>query len=174
MRALINDLRPRLGFVATIVVVAVLAAACAGSSDTSSGLAAGGDGRRSPSPDNASLDDDAQALVFAECMRDNGVDMPDPGPGEQGLMDAFHSVADTYDQETLRQAISACQKEMPQFAQEEQHTQDAMLELAECLREQGLEVSDQPFNDVHSGEIDQNEFVAAMEVCRDVLIGGNQ
>jgi hypothetical protein len=35
---------------------------------------------------SAPLDEDAQALVFAECMRDNGVDMPDPSPGQQGLI----------------------------------------------------------------------------------------
>jgi hypothetical protein len=122
---------------------------------------------------SAPLDEDAEALVFAECMRDNGIDMPDPGPGQQGLADAFEAVAGDYGRATLRQAFSACQGLMPQYAQQ-QHEGEVMLELAECLREQGLEVSDNPFQDAHSGVIDQNEFVAAMEVCRNVLTGGGE
>ena len=122
----------------------------------------------------APLDEDAQALVFAECVRDNGVDMPDPGPGQQGLVDAFESVSGDYDRATLEQAILACQDLIPQYAQEQQHTEDWELVLAECLREQGLDVSDSPFEDAHQGRINVGEFSAAMEVCRDVLTGGGQ
>jgi hypothetical protein len=122
--------------------------------------------------DAAARDADAQALVFAECVRDKGVDMPDPGPGRQGLVDAFRAVAGDYDRATLRRALSACQDLMPQYAQEQHADDDWQLRLAECLREQGLEVSDNPFEDAHSGAIDVNEFSAAMEVCRDVLTGG--
>jgi hypothetical protein len=122
----------------------------------------------------APLDEDAQALVFAECMRDNGVDMPDPGPGQQGLVDAIQAVAGSYDRASMRKALSACQDLMPQYAQEEHADDDWQLELAECLREQGLDVSDTPFEDAHSGAIDVNEFSAAMEVCRDVLTGGGR
>jgi len=115
-----------------------------------------------------------QALVFAGCVRDNGVDMPDPGPGQQGLVDAFRAVSGNYDQATLEQALAACQNLMPQYAQEHPTGDDWMLELAECLREQGLDVSDNPFNEAHSGAIDVNEFSAAMEVCRNELTGGGQ
>src|ERR687891_2144325 len=120
----------------------------------------------------APLDEDAQALVFAGCVRDNGVNMPDPGPGQQGLVDAFRAVSGDYDQATLEQALAACQDLMPQYAQEHPTGDDWMLALAECLREQGLDVSDNPFEDAHSGAVDVNEFSAAMEVCRDVVTGG--
>jgi hypothetical protein len=63
---------------------------------------------------------------------------------------------------------------MPQYAQEHPTGDDWMLELAECLREQGLDVSDNPFQEAHSGAIDVKEFAAAMEVCRDKLTGGGQ
>jgi hypothetical protein len=177
MATLINPLRPGLGSLAAVIAVALLAAACGGSSDAASGVASLDGGQEAASrggSDAAPLDEDAQALVFAECMRDNGVDMPDPGPGQQGLIDAFQSVAQDYDRATLQQAISVCQDLMPQYAQQEHADDDWQLELAECLREQGLEVSDTPFEDAHSGAIDVNEFSAAMEVCRDVLAGGGQ
>jgi hypothetical protein len=63
---------------------------------------------------------------------------------------------------------------MPQYPQEHPTGDDWMLKLAECLREQGLDVSDNPFQDAHSGAVDVNEFTKAMEVCRDVLTGGGQ
>ncbi len=150
--------------------------ACSGAEGERVASAGGEDNPASPgaTEDSAPLDEGAQALVFAECMRDNGIDMPDPGPGQQGLADAFRAVAGNYDRATLRRAIAACQNLIPQYGQEEHADDDWQLELAECLREQGLEVSDNPFEDAHSGAIDVNEFSAAMEVCRDVMTGDGQ
>jgi hypothetical protein len=154
-----------------LVAIALLAAsACGGSSDDDDGAAAAD----ADALDSGSADADAQALVFAECMRDNGVDMPDPGPGQEGLGNAFQAAAEDVDEDTMRQAMSACEDLMPQYASEEMHDDEVMLDLAECLREQGLDVSDNPFTDMHAGEIDQSELSAAMEVCRDVLMGGGQ
>jgi hypothetical protein len=152
--------RRTLGVVVAVVALVVLSA-CGGTDDE--GVASAGESEQNP---------DAQALVFAECMRDNGVDMPDPGPGAEGLGEAFRAVAGEYDQATLDQALSACEDRMPEYASEEQHEEGWELELAECLREQGLDVSDNPFDDVHRGDVDVNEFTEAMEVCRDVLING--
>jgi hypothetical protein len=160
------------GAVAAVIGLLVLTACGAAKED---GVAsAGGDESAANPPATeqaAPLDEDAQALVFAECMRDNGVDMPDPGPGRQGLIDAIQGVAGKYDRATMQQALTACEDRMPQYAQEQHADDDWQLQLAECLREQGLDVSDTPFEDVHSGAIDVNEFSAAMEVCRDVLTG---
>lgn len=178
MPTLVNRLRPGLGFSAAVIAVALLAAACGGSSDASSGVESRDGGQETGSSDGnetAPLDDpDAQALVFAQCVRDNGVDMPDPGPGQQGLIDAFRAVERDYDRATLEQALTACQDQMPQYAQEHPVGDDWQLELAECLREQGLDVSDTPFEDAHSGAIDVDEFAAAMEVCRNEMAGGGQ
>lgn len=171
----IDRSRPRSGFLGALIAVALFAAACGENADASSGVAGRDEGQASGSGEgNEPLDADAQALVFAGCMRDNGVDMPDPGPGQEGLGRAFQEVAGDYDRATLEQAIAACEDLLPQYPSEEQHTDDVMLNLAECLREQGLKVSDDPFGDAHSGAVDVNEFSAAMEVCRDVLTGGGQ
>lgn len=152
---------------ATAVAIVLLAAAACGGSDSGSASAA--------QPEGTGSDEDAQALAFAECMRDNGVDMPDPGPGQEGLGNAFQSAAEGVDEETMGEAMAACEELMPQYASDEMHNDDElMLDLAECLREQGLDVSDNPFTDMHAGEIDQSELSAAMQVCRDALTGGGQ
>jgi hypothetical protein len=174
----------RLTFAAIAAVAAVAAVAAilvlsagGGTADGDGVASAGGEesaAQTAETESSAPLDPEAQALVFAECVRDNGVDMPDPGPGQQGLVDAFQAVSGNYDRATLEQALGACQDLMPQYPQEHPTGDDWMLELAECLREQGLDVSDNPFQDAHSGAVDVNEFTKAMEVCRDVLTGGGR
>lgn len=163
--------RGGLGAVGAVAVLVL--STCSGGGGGGVASAGGEDSPGNPSDteETAPLDPDAQALVFSECMRDNGVDMPAPGPGQEGLGAAFQAVAGNYDEATLRQAISACQDLMPQYASQEHVGDDWMLELAECLREQGLDVSDNPFEEAHSGAIDVGEFSAAMEVCRDVVTG---
>jgi hypothetical protein len=162
------------GAVAAISLLAL--SACSGGGGD--GVASAGGEVNGPNPTGTStpLDANAQALVYAQCVRDNGVNMPDPGPGRQGFIDAYRAVADDYDRATLQRALTACQNQLPQYPGEQEHGNDDswMLDLAECLRDQGLDVSDNPFNDAHSGRIDVNEFSAAMEVCRDVLTGGGQ
>jgi hypothetical protein len=163
--------------IAAIAAAALLTLSACGGNEGEGVASAGGEktaAQPAETEKGASLDPDAQALVFAGCVRENGVDMPDPAPGQQGLVDAFRAVSGNYDQATLEQALAACQDLMPQYAQEHPTGDDWMLELAECLREQGLDVSDNPFQDAHSGAIDVNEFTKAMEVCRDVLAGGGQ
>ena len=163
---------------AVAAAAVLLALSACGGTDEGDGVASAGGQRNAAEPAQtepaAPLDPDAQALVFAGCMRDNGVDMPDPGPGQQGLVDAFESVSGNYDRATLERALAACEDRFPQYPQEHPTGEDWMLALAECLRGQGLEVSDNPFQDAHSGAIDVNEFAAAMEVCRDVLTGPGQ
>ena len=167
----------QLTLAAVAAVAALLAVSACGGTDKADGVASAGGNQNVAKPaeteTTAPLDSDAQALVFAACMRDNGVDMPDPGPGQQGLVDAFELVSGDYDRATLQQALAACEDRMPQYPQEHPQGDDWMLALAECLREQGLDVSDNPFQDAHSGAIDVNEFAAAMEVCRDELTGGS-
>jgi hypothetical protein len=162
-----------------VAAVALLAlSACGGTASGGEVASAGGEEKPADpaeAEDTARVDENEQALVFAECVRDNGVDMPDPGPGQQGLVDAFQSVAGNYDRATLEQALTACEDLIPQYAGQQHPTDDDwILALAECLREQGLDVSDNPFDDAHAGRIDVNEFSAAMEVCRDVMTGGGQ
>jgi hypothetical protein len=163
---------------AVAAVAAILILSAGGGTAEGDGVASAGGEENAAKPAEtekaAPLDPDAQALVFAGCMRDNGVDMLDPGPGQQGLVDAFRAVSGDYDRKTLEQAVAACQDLMPQYPQEHPTGDDWMLELAECLREQGLDVSDNPFQDAHSGAVDVNEFTKAMEVCRDVLTGGGR
>jgi hypothetical protein len=163
---------------ATVAAAAVLILAACGDSGGDGVASAGGEQNPANPAETATAvpqDPDAQALAFAGCMRDNGVDMPDPGPGQEGMNQAWQAIAGNYDQATLDQAVAACQDLIPQYPGQEDHGSDEwQLALAECLREQGLDVSDNVFDDLHSGQIDQDELAAAMEACRNVISGADQ
>ena len=163
---------------AAIIVAALLALnACGGATGGGEVATAGGQADRAATDaeETAPLDEDAQALAFAECMRDNGVDMPDPAPGLQGLVDAFQHGAADHDRSTVEQALAACQGLLPQYAHDDGHVQDdeMMLELAECLREQGLDVPDD-LRQLRRDDIGHDELRSAMEECRDVIAGGGR
>jgi hypothetical protein len=169
-----TTLRSRRWAFGSPLAVAVLLAlgACGDDADEASGVAsASGDATAGAAEGSEPLAEDDQVLAFAECMRDNGVDIPDPGTGQEGLAEAFQEVAGDVDRAALDQAFNACQDLLPQFEQSGPHEETDMLDLAECLRAEGLDVSDEPFGDIHSGDIDQTELNAAMEVCRSELLG---
>jgi hypothetical protein len=166
----------RLFGAATAAVALLALSACGGSGDANGDASGGGGSDPAPASEAASPEADAEALAFAECMRDNGVDMPDPGPGQGGFYQAFHGLEDSYDQATLDQAIAACEDLFPTYAGEGGHGTDdeSVLALAECLREQGLDVPDNLFEDGALGDIDEDELRPAMEECRDVWTDGGQ
>ena len=136
-------------------------------------------------PDNEAPDNfqDA-ALELAQCLRDQGLDVTDPdfsggGPGPGGGFFGGNIDPNSPDvQAALDACSSALQNLAPDFDPEDQAAfQDQILELAQCLRDQGLDVPDPDFSGgfgeggAFRGSLDPNdpEFQAALEQCRDLL-----
>ena len=131
-------------------------AACGASGDDDPGVAtlgASGDssgddsGDESDGADPAASEEDleAQALEFAQCMRDNGVpDFPDPQVnGDGGMIMGGPGGEGDFDQEAAEKAMEACEDQRPQgggnFSEEDQQEmQDAALAHAQCMRENGV------------------------------------
>lgn len=162
------------GSVAACAALLALSA-CAGAAEGGEVASAGGDANpNAPGAGQDPLDEQAQALAFAECMRDNGVAMPDPGPGQEGLMQALggHDQTGT-GKEAFEEAFAACQALLPEFATHEdaQPDEEAMLALAACLRDEGLDVPDDLFTGGAMHDVPRDELMAAMEACRDVAAG---
>jgi hypothetical protein len=160
-----------------LAVVALFVLSACGGAAEGDGVASAG-GEANPASENGAqgqFGEEVRALAFAECMRGNGVDMPDPAPGRRGLSEAFHGIQEDYDQATIDEALAACQDLLPQRAHEGGHDaarDESELALAECLREQGLEVPDNLFEGGGLHDVEDDELRAAMEECRDVLAGG--
>lgn len=143
-------------FGAAVLTVAVLAAACGGTGAQGEGVASvnqgkgtatntgrEGDGQGGRDPEKAMLD-------FARCMRDHGVDMPDPkaGKGDVTSFEAPAAGAQLPDESKFVEAEKACRHLMdaagpPKLSPEdEKQMQDAMLAFARCMRDRGVEMPD--------------------------------
>ena len=188
----------RLPLVTALLVVALVAMACGASGGR--GVASlesadpGGNNAASPIP---STDPEEAALAFAECMRDQGIDMPDPQVDANGRMritvGAGGGIGEI-DRETMQGAMEACRELIPggglggpggrELTPEDQ---EQMLAFTECMREHGVDVPDPQFGEgggfirVGPGadgsdegpafDPNDTDFQAAQEACRELLPG---
>lgn len=158
-------LRGLTGFALAALAAGLIA--CGGGSDE------GGDTETEASFEDAQVE-------FAQCMRDEGVDFPDPQSGD-GPGQALGDV-DT-DSAEFEAASEVCgpiiQDAVPEGDLPDQaELEDQLLELTQCLRDKGFDVPDQQIGDPGSGDIpeispelqdlqDDPEFQEATEECQD-------
>ena len=73
---------------------------------------------RNAFPDEFDVDPEVEAalidasLEFSQCMRDQGIDFPDPKPGEFGFF-AFRDADIDFNSEAVQEAFEICQPENP-------------------------------------------------------------
>ena len=104
-----------------------------------------GCGAEAKDPDKPAGDKNRQAMLdYAACMRENGIDMPDPTEG--GSVAAIDP--SKIDVEAFDAANETCMAELGEPPAPEGGTQtdeevlESQLELAKCLREHGHDVQD--------------------------------
>jgi hypothetical protein len=91
------------------------------------------------------------ALKFAQCMRQHGVDVPDPQAGSGGIqIQAGQNGVDPQSQ-TFQDAQSACQHFMRDAIPADQRPdptqmRDQLTKLAQCMREHGIDMPDPQVN----------------------------
>jgi len=139
-----------------VAIAAILLAACS-SPASSNGVVSLVDPSASPSsPASAapSVDPADAMLAYARCMREHGVDMPDPKVDSNGgvFMGIEGGEGNGPDQDTLIAAQKACESLMPKMgegnptATMDPEVQDKMLAFAKCMREHGVPMSDPVFS----------------------------
>ncbi len=123
----------RLWLLAVVTTVLMAASACTG-----------GD-QGSPEPSDSA--DPAQAMAdYAECMRENGVDLPDGGTvGQVGE----HEGEDPLEDPDFADANAACEDLLGDVVFSDGEAEeldpevlDAMLAYAQCMREEGIDMPD--------------------------------
>jgi hypothetical protein len=113
--------------------------------------ACGGDGDATAGTGDRRAEFREAALKFAKCMREHGVDMPDPQPGQGGRITLGGPGTGPQDQATMERAQKACQKILesvrpPELSKEqEQKFKDQALKFARCMREHGIDMPDPQF-----------------------------
>jgi len=170
-------------------VLALAGAAACGRSPAGNGIASAGGARTATPHPTASVDPVEQGREFAQCMRDHGVDMPDPQTAEGGSGDGGgiritvsggpNSNADT--------AMEACKDKLPNGGAPPSMSpeqQEQLRQFAQCMRDHGV---DMPDPDPNSGGLrisqsggpqsgmgpDDPTFKAAQDACKDKLPGAN-
>ena len=138
--------------VAAALIIALGMTAACGDSDKGDdgGLpdAAGASTSASASADDETdLDPEDAMLKFAECMRDQGVDVPDPTPGG-----GLHVDGRGLSRDQMEAANEACQKWMDMAEPEDagepltEEEKQSFLDMAACMRERGWNYPDPTFD----------------------------
>ena len=167
----------------------VLALAACGGEDEA-GVPRLGDGGTTTATQQASRDFEDAALDYARCMRENGVEMPDPERGR--FVITPETDPSQHDQATFREADSRCRKHLdnakpPELTEEQkQEFERAALEHARCMREHGIDFPDPAIREgggaavsLDGIDLDDPKFQAAQKACegklravQDELTGG--
>ncbi len=168
------------------VVLALSLAACGsgGGDDGVASLSGQDAAAASPTP---SVDPEEALADFAACMREHGIDIPDPQVDSEGRIEPQGEGVDPgrIDPKKLQDAMEACSDllpqglDLPEMSPEDQaKLRDAVLKYARCMRENGVDVPDPTF-DANGGfligemrdAVDPNDpdFRKADEVCRPIM-----
>lgn len=125
-----------------------------------------------------SVDEKTGILAYAQCMRDNGVPMPDPELNADG--EGSLSLPEGVDKATLDAAEATCRKLMPNGGEPPELDPEVLAQLraySKCMREHG--VDDFPDPEPKGGIQYQApppgtdaEFTAAEEACKDLMPSG--
>lgn len=158
---------------ATAALLVTLVACSDGGDDN--GIATAG-GKGSATGSAAPAAGEADGRKFAQCMRDNGVEMDDPDPSQPGRIEIRERKGE---RDKVRAAMDKCRKFLPNGGERKPSKQDAeaMQKMAECMRANGVpEFPDPDPNggglsiDAGSGiDPESATFKAAQEKCREHL-----
>ena len=163
-----------------LAILVGLVAGCAGKSQGPGvASAAGTNGATASASPTPSLDPEEQRRQFVQCMRDHGVDVPDPDAGGGTRITASAGPGS-------EKAIEECQKYLPagKVGKPDPKMLEQAREFAKCMRDHGVDMPDPDPNGggflVHKGSGDSQinpddaAFKAAMEACKDKLPKGGQ
>ncbi len=127
------------------------------------------------STNSAAASPEDQMLQFARCMRQHGVNMPDPkvvADGHGGTQGKVTINGGAGDKSKLDAAQKACQKYLPKggtLNPNDPQALDRALKLARCLRAHGVNVADpkpsQPGILIQGKKGDDPKVRKAMEAC---------
>ena len=162
--------------IGTVALVAL--AACGGGSDDGDDavatLSADDDGQETTT---TTIDPEEAMLAFADCMRDEGVDFPDPGANGE-----IEIRVEARDEPAWRAAEEACGDLRPQMApmseEERAEISEQLLAQAACMRDLGWDMPDPEIRTPGDGGVqflfprqldidpEDPEFQADSETCR--------
>lgn len=115
-----------------------------------------------------------QLLDYAQCLRDQGLDVDDPAPGE-GIQ-----LENEGDPTQSDAALKACEDIAPAAPpggeRDEQEVRQQMLDFSQCMRDNGVESFEdpKPGEGTHIGpeQAEDPDFEKAEQICNEKIMGG--
>ena len=165
----------------TVPALLLATSACAMVEPAGDNVATAGEGTASAAPRSsapASMSPEDAQLKFAQCMRDNGVEVSDPGTAGGMGIDARNMPKDK-----LQKAMKACEKYIQvgnaKINPNDPKVADALLKFVSCMRKNGFDMPDPPtgmdmLTQPMPGDPDDPKFKKAMQACNQHLPGGGQ
>ena len=168
--------RIRMGLVPGLLLALALGVAACGGGGKSNGVASlsGANKPTATTSPGGSSDSQQAALNWARCMRQHGINMPDPKidatEGIGGLLPQGVSPDDP----KFKAAQQACQQYAPNGGQPPKvspQQQQKLLALARCMRQHGVNMPDPDANggiDLRGAGVDPDgpKFKAAQQACQ--------
>jgi hypothetical protein len=168
--------RIRMGLVPGLLLVLALAiGACGGDGGNSNGVASLDGGKATTTTTRAGAGNDRQkALAYARCMRQHGIDAPDPTFDAAGHMGMQLPSGVGPDDPKFKAAEQACKQYAPSAEPEkvDPQVQQQMLAFARCMRQHGINIADpkpgEGINADGAAGVNPNspEFKAADQACQ--------
>ncbi|GAA3666492.1 hypothetical protein GCM10022224_033160 [Nonomuraea antimicrobica] len=127
-----------------------------------------GGGTQAAASAKPSEDPQERSLKFAQCMRENGVEVPDPDPNGRVMMKFDGSVP----REKVEAAQAACKEFAPSGQMQgggDPKMAENMRKLAQCMRDNGVESYPDPEGGMMriTGDVGNDpDFKAAQEKCQ--------
>jgi hypothetical protein len=177
--------RPRLaGLVGALVLTLAVAACAGGGNDPSDGVASlGGSDTPTSTTRPGGGDLKQAALAYARCMREHGIDMPDPKfDGNERVAQQLPAGVGP-DDPKFKAAHQACKQHLPGGGEPQKvdpQVQRQMLAFARCMREHGVNIPDpKPGGGIEIGpeagvSPDDPKFKAAQRACQQYEPKGGQ
>jgi hypothetical protein len=179
-------MKQKLGLVAAVglvVALALVVTACGGDGDSNDGVvsltpttAQSSESQGSGDSDGMSRKEREQALLkYARCMRENGVNLPDPVNGR------FDLRANRGQERKVAAAQEACRDILknaaPKLSEEQQaEVREAALKFAKCMREHGVDMPDPKFRagggvlvQMPPGTERDPDLESAQKACQSIL-----
>jgi hypothetical protein len=157
-------------------------AACGGEGSEAQVAALGGatTTTEDEAPSSEEGDPEEALLAYARCMREHGVDVPDPQVDGSGRA-TFRMLRPRGNERAFQEAEEACREHLERVRprnldpEQQEELREAMLAFAQCMREHGVDIPDPEFGEgggdaVRLRDIDPNDptFREAEEACRDL------
>ncbi len=166
-----------------VLGAALLLAGCGAKGDDASKVASistpRSAGTNAPA-DNSGKSDEDKMRDYAKCMREHGIDMPDPKPAGEGGGMAITLGGDGTDMGKMEAAQKACKQLMPNGGEPKPMSPeelDKARQQAKCMREHGIDMPDPDPTGKGAMRIggpgdDPSKFEAAAKACGMGVSGG--